>query len=130
MSQATPLQIDVVRGHKSAWTRPVKAARVLSRKQPEKHRAMMLLRNLSILAGATVRMPVLFPIVGEAGWVGIFGPVFTLGAVFLLVRSLKGRAFDRWLATGYAVMVVIYIGACRFAESDAWSQLAKSAFNT
>jgi hypothetical protein len=47
----------------------------------------MLLASLSILAGATVRMPVLFPVFGEAGWAGIFGPVFVLGAVFVLVRS-------------------------------------------
>jgi hypothetical protein len=91
---------------------------------------MMLLASMSILAGATVRMPVLFPIFGESGWVGIFGPVFTLGAVFLLVRSLMGRAFDRWFATGYAVMVVIYVAACRIAVSDAWNQLAKAVFNT
>jgi hypothetical protein len=105
-------------------------AGVLSRKRPKRHRAMMLLASLSILAGATVRMPVLFPIFGEGGWVGIFGPVFTLGAVFLFVRSLMGRAFDRWFAMGYAVMVVIYVAACRFAVSDAWSELAKVVFNT
>ena len=105
-------------------------AGVLSRKTPKIHRAMMLLASLSILAGATVRMPILFPIFGEGGWVGIFGPILTLGAVFLLVRSLLSRAFDRWFATGYAVMIVIYVSASRFAVSDAWSYLAKAIFNT
>ena len=81
------------------------------RKRPEIHRAMMLLASLSILAGATVRMPILFPIFGEGGWVGIFGPIFTLGAVFLLVRSLLSRAFDRWFAAGYAAMIVLYVAA-------------------
>lgn len=35
----------------------------------------------------TVRMPVLFPVFGEAGWAGIFGPIFVLGALFVVVRS-------------------------------------------
>ncbi len=35
----------------------------------------MLLASLSILAGATFRMPILYPIYGESGWVGMFGPV-------------------------------------------------------
>ena len=74
-------------------------------------------------------MPVLFPIFGEGGWVGIFGPTFTLGAVFLLARSLLGRTFDRWFAAGYAAMIVLYVTACKFAVSDAWSYLAKAVFN-
>jgi hypothetical protein len=105
-------------------------AGVLSRKKPKIHRAMMLLASLSILAGATVRMPVLFPVFGEGGWVGVFGPIFTLGGVFLLVRSLLGQVFDRWLAAGYAVMLVIYVAACKFAVSDAWGYIAKAIFNT
>ena len=105
-------------------------AGVLSRKRPEIHRAMMLLASLSILAGATVRMPLLFPIFGESGWVGIFGPVFTLGAVFLLVRSLLKGAFDRWFAAGYAAMIVLYVAASQFAVSDGWSYLARAIFNT
>ncbi len=104
-------------------------AGVLSRKKPKIHRSMMLLASLSILAGATVRMPVLFPIFGQGGWIGIFGPIFTLGALFLLVRWLMGQAFDRWLAAGYAVMVVLYVAACLFAVSDSWGYLAKVIFN-
>lgn len=98
---------------------------VLLRKRREAHRAMMLLASLSILAGATVRMPILFPVFGEAGWLGIFGPIFTLGALFLLVRSLFDKVLDRWLAAGYAVMVVVYIGACYFAVSDAWTEMSR-----
>jgi hypothetical protein len=104
-------------------------AGVLFRKRPKIHKAMMLLASLSILAGATVRMPVLFPVFGEAGWAGIFGPVFALGAVFVLVRSFSGGATDRWLAAGYAVMVAVYIAACEFAISDAWNVLARAVLN-
>jgi hypothetical protein len=90
---------------------------------------MMLLASLSILAGATVRMPVLFPVYGEGGWVGIFGPIFTLGMVLLIVSLLLRRAFDRWFAAGYVTMVVLYIAASTFAVSDTWSWLAKTVFN-
>lgn len=105
-------------------------AGILLRKRPIIHRPMMLLATLSILAGATVRMPILFPIFGDSGWWGIFGPIFTLGAMFLLVRSLLGRTFDRWFVIGYATMVAFYVFAVKFAVSDTWSRLAKAVFNT
>lgn len=105
-------------------------AGVLSRKKPRIHRAMMLLATLSILAGATVRTPVLFPLFGETGWLGIFGPIFVLGGVIVLVRRLVVGPLDRWLAGGYTAMVALYILSCWFAVSDAWSELARAVFNT
>jgi hypothetical protein len=104
-------------------------AGVLFRKRPRIHKAAMLLASLSILAGATVRMPVLFPVFGQAGWAGLFGPVFVLGAVFVMVRSFLNRATDRWLVAGYAVMVAVYIAACEFAVTNAWSVLARVVLN-
>ena len=104
-------------------------AGVLFRKRPNRHRAMMLLATLSILAGATVHMPILFPVFGEAGWVGTFGPIFTLGGAFLLLRWILTRSFDRWFAAGYAVLVIVYVGASTFALSDAWSDLAEMIFH-
>jgi hypothetical protein len=105
-------------------------AGALSRRKPRVHRAMMLLATLSILAGATVRMPVLFPLFGEAGWVGIFGPIFVLGGVLVLVRSLFVGTLERWLVGGYAAMVALYVIACRFAVSDSWSAVARAIFRT
>lgn len=104
-------------------------AGVLSRKRPRIHRTMMLLASLSILAGATVRMPILFPVFGEAGWAGIFGPTFALGAVLVVLRSALVGAIDRWLLAGYAVMVVVYVASCEFAISDTWSVWARALFN-
>jgi len=104
-------------------------AGILFRKRPKIHKAAMLLASLSILAGATVRMPNLVPVFGDGGWTGIFGPVFALGAVFVLMRSFLGGTTDRWLVVGYAIMVAVYIGACHFAVSDAWSVLARAVLN-
>jgi hypothetical protein len=104
-------------------------AGVLLRKRPKVHKAMMLLASLSILAGATVRMPVFFPVFGEAGWIGIFGPVFALGAMFVVARSFLAGAIDRALVAGYGVMVAVYIAACELATSDAWGVLARAVLN-
>jgi len=105
-------------------------AGILIRRRPEIHRAMMLLASLSILAGATVRMPILFGFFGRHGWVGIFGPIFCLGAVFLIARCVLNRAADKWFAAGYAAMIAVYVAASAFAVSDTWSLLAKAIFST
>lgn len=103
-------------------------AGILWRKRPERHRAMMLLASLSILAGATVRMPMLFPVFGESGPLGIFGPIFTLGTAFLVVRSFLKRSFDKWFAAGLATMIVVYVAACNLAVSGAWTEVARAIF--
>jgi hypothetical protein len=104
------------------------SAGVANRKRPARHRPLMLLATMSILAGATFRLPMLFPIFGTTGWIGMFGPIFVLGTLLLLTRSLMLRTLDRWFAAGFAAMVVIFIMAVQLATSSAWSQLARLAF--
>ena len=94
------------------------------RKQPKRHRAMMLLASLSLLAGATARMSFLYPVFGHTGWVGLFGAVFLLGAILLLVRFAMTRSFEPWFAGGYAVWVIAFIAAENLALTHAWSQMA------
>lgn len=100
------------------------AVGLVVRKQPKKHRAMMLLASLSLLAGATARMSFLDPVFGHAGWVGLFGAVFLLGAVLLLVRFAMTRSFEPWFAGGYAVWVIAFIAAENLALTQAWSRMA------
>jgi hypothetical protein len=71
-------------------------AGVVTRKKPKIHRAMMLLTGLTILPGATARMPMLVPVFGHSGWVGLFGPAFCLGGVLLLIRMAMTRRLDPW----------------------------------
>jgi hypothetical protein len=80
--------------------------------------------SLCLLAGATARMPFLHPVFGATGWLGLFGPVFCLGAVLLLIRCIVARSFDRWLALGYAFWVVIFIASEKLALTDARSARA------
>lgn len=100
------------------------AAGILLRKQPKIHRPMMLLAGLTIITGATARIPALYPLFGHTGWVGLFGPVFCLGAVLLLIRFALTRSFDRWFAAGYAVWVIVFITSTNLAFTDTWSRVA------
>ncbi len=100
------------------------ATAILTRKKPRIHRAAMLLAGLCLLAGATARMPFLYPLFGATGWIGLFGPIFCIGAVLLLVRSALTRSFDRWLAAGLAVMVLIFITSEKLALTAGWSTMA------
>lgn len=97
---------------------------ILARKKPRIHRVAMLLASLCLLAGATARMPFLHPIFGATGWIGLFGPVFCLGAVLLLIRCAMMRSVDRWFAAGYACWVILFIASTRLALTEAWSSVA------
>jgi hypothetical protein len=100
-------------------------AGILARKRPDLHRALMLSASLSLLFGATTRIHWLIaPFGGENSRVAFFGPVFVLGAMLIGLRSLQTRKFDRWLATGYSIMVVAYLGAEQLSRTDTWRQLA------
>lgn len=102
------------------------AAGVIARKRPAIHRSMMLLASLSILAGSTARIPTLYPVFSHAGWPGLFGPVFALGAVLLVIRSLVTRKLDRPFAVGYTAMVAAYILASNLAFTQAWNSVANA----
>jgi hypothetical protein len=95
------------------------------RKRPEVHRSLMLLASLSLLLGATTRIPKLVTLFGgDASRMAFFGPVFVLAVVFVLARWVMTRKFDRWLAGGYAAMAVAYLAAEQFSRTDAWRQVA------
>ncbi len=91
---------------------------VLNRKRPRIHRPMMLLACLSIVSGAVGRIETTGAIFGGHHWVGIFGPVVTLGALLLLVRAVMTRSFDRPFAVGLAVLAVVTLIAGRLAMTS------------
>ena len=97
------------------------AIAIFVRKKPRIHRPAMLLASLCLLAGATARMPFLHPVFGATGWMGLFGPVFCLGAALLLIRCAVTRSVDRWFAAGYTGWVLIFIASEKLALTDVWS---------
>jgi hypothetical protein len=100
------------------------SAGLLTRKKPKIHRAMMLMASLSILPGATVRIPFLISIFGASGWVGLFGAVFCVGAVLLMIRCAMTRTVDRWFAGAYALWVAAFIASTSLAMTETWDRLA------
>lgn len=98
-------------------------AGILTRKQPAIHRSMMLLASLSLLLGATARMPWLNELFGGDTRLGFFGPVFSLGVLLLLVRYRLNQTFDRWFARGLAFMIIAYVGAEHLSQTEAWRQV-------
>jgi hypothetical protein len=105
------------------------AAGVLARKRPRIHRPMMLMASMTLLAGATVRIPFLRMVFGVNSPVGFFAPVFILGALLLLLRSFMNRSLDRWFATGYAVFIIAFIAAEQLSHTNLWSHCATAILN-
>jgi hypothetical protein len=101
---------------------------VLTRNHPARHRALMLLAVLSVLSGATVRIPALFATFGTSGWLGMFGPAISLGLIFLIVRSGLSGSLDRWFAGGLSAMGLIYFVAFQAATSAWWARVVREAF--
>lgn len=97
---------------------------IFTRKRPKVHRSAMVLASLCLLAGATARMPFLYPVFGATGWLGLFGPVFCIGAALLLIRCILTRSFDRWFGMGYAIWVILFIASEKLALTETWSAMA------
>lgn len=97
---------------------------IFARKKPRIHRPAMALASLCLLSGATARMPFLNPLFGGTGSVGLFGPVFCIGATLLLIRCIVTRSFDRWFAMGYAFWVILFIASEKLSLTETWSAVA------
>jgi hypothetical protein len=97
---------------------------VLNRKRPRIHRPMMLLACLPILPGATGRILPIISVFGFHTWVGMFGPVVSLGALLLLVRLAITRRIDGAFAAGYAVFVVATVVVSKLAFTSVWVKWA------
>lgn len=100
------------------------AAGVIYRKQPRIHRPMMILACLTLLSGATGRIPLVNSIFGFSGWMALFGPVVALGALLLLVRSIVTRSLDRPLAAGLALLTAVTLIVPKIAVTGMWSSWA------
>lgn len=97
---------------------------VLNRKRPRIHRPMMLMASLSILSGATGRIPLVGAIFGLHHWMGIFGPIVALGVLLLLVRWAMTRVFEREFAVAFAALVVVTVVASGLAGTNTWGNWA------
>lgn len=102
------------------------AVGVWQRRRPEIHRPMMLLGTLGITTAAADRitgLPGLYASTVWGTWFGPFFPILVIGAVFLVVKSVLARSFDRWFALGYAVLSVACAAIMAVAPTPFWDRV-------
>jgi hypothetical protein len=105
-------------------------AGVQNRKRPLIHRTLMLTASLSLLLGATTRIPwLLAPFGGEDSTAAFFGPVFVYGAILLVVNSLRQRTFDHRFATSFGALALVYLGARLLGATETWHHMAAMLLN-
>ncbi|MGR8950883.1 MAG: hypothetical protein ACU83V_00490 [Gammaproteobacteria bacterium] len=103
------------------------AAAVWNRRHPEVHRPMMLLATLAAIPAAVSRIDAISALYRGTFWETLFGPFFgtlIVGALFLLIKCLLTRAWDRWLAAGFAGLVLTSALIMKIAKTSAWDQFA------
>lgn len=81
-------------------------AAILLRKRSHLHGPLMLMASVSVLGGATSRIPWLNDVFGGYVPSGYFGPVFAWGAILTMLGSLRRGRLDRPLAAGYILIVI------------------------
>lgn len=101
------------------------AAGYFNRKKLHRHRALMLLAGISVLSGATVRIPATIPLFGDNGWLGVFGPAALFGAVLAAIRFAQERRVDWWLTGGVAAIVTAYAWAWWAGGTSAWAVIVE-----
>jgi hypothetical protein len=99
-------------------------AGVWTRKQPRIHKSLMLCASLSLLAGATARIPFFGAMLGFNGFLAIFRPVIVLALLLLLVRYVQTRSLDRPMAIGFTVLFGVLSIASFVAKTHAWDAMA------
>ncbi|MBL9130199.1 MAG: hypothetical protein JNG86_03315 [Verrucomicrobiaceae bacterium] len=102
-------------------------AGVILRRRPDAHRPMMLMASLSAVAAALGRFPSLNALYAGSMWEQVFTAFFTmvaLGAVFLIVKCLLARAFDRWFALAFACLAASSVVISLGCKTSAWDSFA------
>lgn len=100
---------------------------VLNRYRPMVHRPLMLLSSVSVVAAAFGRMRPLNALLEETWGVTVFGAFFTsviVAGIFLLVKCVVSKSFDRWFALGFAAFAASCAGITLIAKTAAWDQVA------
>jgi hypothetical protein len=103
------------------------ATGILNRRRPEIHRPVMLLATLTVISAATDRIPAIISLFARTIWGTTFGPFFVplfVGALLLIIKWSLTRSFDRYLAAGWAALVVADAGIIGLARTQTWNGMA------
>ncbi len=100
---------------------------VWNRRRPEVHRPMMLLAVLAVVSAALDRIGAIKALYAGTVWGTLFGPFFStlvVGLFLLAVNWALTRSVDRWLAIGYAGLVMVSGLIMQLATTQAWDTFA------
>ncbi len=104
-------------------------AGIVHRKRREIHRAMMLLATLAAIPAAISRIDAISRLYQGTFWETLFGPFFgtlVIGAALVIAKYLLTRTWDRWLATGYAGLVLASLAIMLLARSALWETVSRA----
>ena len=105
---------------------------VLNRYRSQIHRPMMLIASVSVMSAALGRMRPISRLIADTWCESIFSAFFSsvvLAVIFLLVKCLLARAFDRWFAAGVALFAALSAALTQIAKTAAWEQFATFLLN-
>jgi hypothetical protein len=103
------------------------AVGILNRRRSAIHRPMMLLATLTVISAGTDRIPAIISLFERTIWGTTFGPFFVplvVGASLLIIKWALTRSFDRYLAAGWAALVVADAGIISLARTQTWDVMA------
>jgi hypothetical protein len=103
------------------------AAGVWWRKLPDIHKPMMFLASLTLVAAAIARIDFLNNLYAGTVWEKLFGFFFfavVISGLFLVIKCVVFRKFDRWFAAGYGVMVAWFLMVAQIARTPTWDAIA------
>jgi hypothetical protein len=102
-------------------------AGVWNRKRPDIHRPVMFLATLAAVAAGISRIDFFNNFYAGTVWEKWFGVFFftvAIAGIFLIAKCVVFRKFDRWFATGFAVMTVWFFLLNFLAMTPAWDGIA------
>lgn len=100
---------------------------VLNRYRSHIHRPMMLIASVSVMSAAMGRMRPLSMLIADTWCEAIFSAFFSsvvLAVIFLAVKCLLFRAFDRWFTAGVVLFAALSAALTQIAKTAAWDQFA------
>lgn len=105
---------------------------VLNRKRPQIHRPAMFLATLFVMPAPIDRIVPIVSlyqsnILGQI--FGVFFPIFFIGGVFLLIKWLLTKSWDRHFAISWAVATLLGMGLMQLAKSPFSEAFANFLFS-
>lgn len=100
---------------------------VLNRYRAPIHRPMMFFASLSVVGAALGRMRPVIELFSGTWWETVFSAFASqviLGAIFLLIKCIVSKSFDRWFAIAFAAFAASCAALTLIAKTVTWEQIA------